>query len=89
MLIITLETTLQITGMLGAAMLLYAYAMISKGRLSNSSLSYHIYNLIGAFLVGLNTAYMAAIGALILNVAWMFIAIWHLVKIARQTEGSA
>jgi len=82
---ITLETVIQITGMLGAALLLYAYAMISKGRLSNSSFSYHTYNFIGAFLVGINTAYMEAIGALILNVAWMFIAIWHLLKIPRQT----
>ncbi len=75
-----LDTLIQITGMLGAVLLLYAYAMISKGKLSNTSPAYHTYNLIGALLVGVNTAYTVAIGALLLNVVWMGISIRHLLK---------
>ena len=75
-----LDTLIQITGMLGAVLLLYAYAMISKGKLSNTSSAYHTYNLIGALLVGVNTAYTVAIGALLLNVVWMGISIRHLLK---------
>jgi len=77
---ITIESASQIAGILGAVTLLYAYAMISKGRFMSTSPVYHTCNLIGAFLVGINTIYMGALGALMLNVAWMIIAIWHLIK---------
>ncbi len=77
---ITIESASQIAGIMGAIILLYAYAMISKGRFTNTSPVYHTYNLIGAFLVGINTIYMGALGALMLNIAWMIIAIWHLIK---------
>ena len=77
---ITIESISQIAGIVGAVTLLYAYAMISKGKFTNRSSAYHICNLAGAFLVGVNTLFMGAIGALMLNVAWMFIAIWHLKK---------
>ena len=81
---ISIELASQITGIIGAITLLYAYAMISKGTLTNTSTTYHIYNLMGAFLVGINTIYMGALGALMLNVAWMIIAIWHLIKSTRE-----
>jgi len=81
---ITIESASQIAGIIGAITLLYAYAMISKGKLTNTSSTYHIYNLMGAFLVGLNTIYMGALGALMLNVAWMIIATWHLIKSIQQ-----
>jgi len=81
---ITVELASQIVGIAGAITLLYAYAMISKGKLTNTSPAYHIYNLTGAFLVGLNTIYMGALGALMLNVAWMIIALWHLIKSSRE-----
>ncbi len=77
---ITIELASQIAGIIGAITLLYAYAMISKGKFTNTSLIYHIYNLIGALLVGINTVYMGALGATLLNVAWMVIAIWHIIK---------
>lgn len=80
---ITIELASQIAGIMGAVTLLYAYAMISKGKLTNTSPAYHTYNLMGAFLVGINTIYMGALGALMLNVAWMIIALWHLIKSAR------
>ncbi len=84
---ITIESASQISGIVGAITLLYAYAMISKGKLTNTSAAYHAYNLAGAFLVGINTLFMGAIGALMLNIAWMIIAIWHLKKSTRQSAG--
>ncbi|MCF6353596.1 MAG: hypothetical protein L3J26_00595 [Candidatus Polarisedimenticolaceae bacterium] len=84
---ITIESASQIAGIVGAITLLYAYAMISKGKLTNTSAAYHIYNLAGAFLVGINTLFMGAIGALMLNIAWMIIAVWHLKKSTRQRAG--
>ncbi|HEC15310.1 MAG TPA: hypothetical protein ENI99_01850 [Sedimenticola sp.] len=75
-----LDTLIQITGILGAIILLYAYAMISRGKLTYTSPVYHVCNLIGALLVGINTAYTAALGALLLNVIWMGISIRHLLK---------
>jgi len=85
-LMITTEFASQIIGIIGAITLLYAYAMISKGKLTNTSPVYHIYNLTGAFLVSINASHMEALGALILNVAWMIIALWHLIK-NRQKKG--
>ncbi len=84
---ITIESASQIAGIAGAIILLYAYAMISKGRFTNTSAAYHTYNLAGAFLVGINTLLMGAMGALMLNVAWMAIAVWHLKKSAQQKAG--
>jgi uncharacterized membrane protein YfcA len=77
---ITIEVASQIAGIFGAVTLLYAYAMISKGKLTHTTPAYHVYNLAGAFLVGINTIYMGALGALMLNIAWMIIASWHLIK---------
>ncbi len=82
---ITIESASQIAGIIGAITLLYAYAMISKGKFTNTSLTYHIYNFIGAVLVGINTIYMGALGATLLNVAWMIIAAWH-IAISRKTK---
>ncbi len=80
----SIESASQIAGIAGAITLLYAYAMISKGRFTNTSAAYHICNLAGAFLVGLNTLFMGAVGALILNIAWMAIAAWHLRRVWRK-----
>lgn len=82
----TLYLGAQIIGFAGAIFLLYAYARVSSGYYSIDDMPYHLFNLTGALLLVINTAYFDALGAMALNIVWFLIAIGHLFRIKKDKK---
>ncbi|WP_248959523.1 CBU_0592 family membrane protein [Sphaerisporangium perillae] len=72
---------IDILGMLGAGVLLYAYAMLSTRRMSGDSLAYQLLNLGGAIALMINSACHLAWPSAVLNLIWCgigILALWRL-----------
>ncbi|MFC4532325.1 CBU_0592 family membrane protein [Sphaerisporangium dianthi] len=73
---------IDILGMLGAGVLLYAYAMLSMRKMSGDSLAYQLLNLGGAIALMINSAAHLAWPSALLNLVWCgigILAVWRLV----------
>ncbi|MFF5212640.1 hypothetical protein [Streptosporangium sp. NPDC000396] len=57
-------------GWIGAALMLYGYAMVSVSRMAGDGMPYQTINLVGAIALMINTAYYSAWPSAILNVVW-------------------
>ena len=68
-------------GWVGAAGLLWAYGMISAGKLKAASRKYQYANLIGSVFLFLNTVYYGAYPSSAVNIIWIGIAGYTLVRI--------
>ncbi|GII60099.1 hypothetical protein Skr01_01840 [Sphaerisporangium krabiense] len=68
-------------GMLGAAALLYAYAMLSMAKMSGGGLAYQLINLGGAVALMVNSAYHFAWPSAVLNLVWCGIGVLALTRI--------
>jgi hypothetical protein len=68
-------------GWVGAAGLLWAYGMISAGKLKAASRKYQYANLIGSVFLFLNTVYYGAYPSSAVNVIWIGIAGFALFRI--------
>ncbi|MET8143686.1 hypothetical protein ABZU32_25570 [Sphaerisporangium sp. NPDC005288] len=66
---------IDILGMLGAGVLVYAYAMLSMRRLSGDGLAYQLLNLGGAIALMINSAVHLAWPSALLNLVWCGIGI--------------
>ena len=74
-------------GWVGAAALLWAYGMISAGKLKAASRTYQYANLFGSVFLFLNTVYYGAYPSSAVNVIWIGIAGFALFRIStRQHE---
>ncbi|MEV4894013.1 hypothetical protein AB0K48_31965 [Nonomuraea sp. NPDC055795] len=78
-----MELLLDALGWLGAAALLYGYAMVSSGRMSGDGLPYQVINLFGSVSLMINSGYEAAWPSAALNLIWAGIGIVALVKLYR------
>ncbi|MEX0812680.1 MAG: hypothetical protein WD048_10730 [Chitinophagales bacterium] len=67
-----------IIGWVGAVAVLYAYLMLSSGKMLPDSLKYQGFNLIGAFCLIVNTAYNEAYPSTVVNIIWVFVGIYAL-----------
>ncbi|MEU9885365.1 hypothetical protein AB0M95_25695 [Sphaerisporangium sp. NPDC051017] len=81
-------------GILGAASLLYSYAMLSMAKMSGTGLAYQLINLGGAAALMVNSAYHFAWPSAVLNLIWCGVGVLALTRIAvarpwkrRQTSG--
>jgi len=70
---------IDLMGYLGMVLILYAYFLINKPNFNQSTL-YSMLNFIGAFFIGVNCFYYSAFPSVVLNLAWMGIAIKALYK---------
>jgi hypothetical protein len=68
-------------GWVGAAGLLWAYGMISAGKLKAVSRKYQYANLIGSVFLFLNTVYYGAYPSSAVNIIWIGIAGFALFRI--------
>jgi hypothetical protein len=75
------KIAVEIVGWIAAVLILTAYAMLSVGKLTGKSVSYQVMNIVGAAGFVVNTAYNGAIPSAVLNVIWVGIGIYALVKI--------
>lgn len=67
-----------IIGWIGALSVLYAYFMVSVGRLRGNSFHFQAANILGALGLAVNTYYNHAYPSTIVNIIWIGIAIYSL-----------
>jgi hypothetical protein len=76
----------EVAGWIAAVLILTAYGLLSAGKLTGKSVSYQLMNIVGAIGFVINTGYNGAIPSAVLNVIWVGIGVWALVKI-RMSRG--
>lgn len=75
---------IDITGWLGVALLLAAYALVSSRMLEGDSVIYQVMNILGGILLIANSFYYRAMPSVGVNVAWIGIAIFALTRKLNQ-----
>ncbi len=78
------EIIFEVLGWIGAGLFLISYFYLVKGKWSSDAIIYHVFNILGGFLLVLNTAYYGAWAAVFINAAWAAIAIFGLIKKRRK-----
>ncbi|MCH6570229.1 MAG: hypothetical protein IH794_08980 [Acidobacteria bacterium] len=72
---------IDILGWIGAIGLLAAYVLISAKKVEGDSTGYQLLNLVGSFLLILNTLYYGAYPSSFLNLFWIAVALYALRKV--------
>jgi len=75
-------------GWIGASLILFAYLLLSAGRLTGQSPAYQVMNVVGAAGFVVNGWWHGAIPSTVLNVVWMGIGVIALWKITRRAPSS-
>jgi len=68
-------------GWIGAACVLVPYALVSTGRLAGTTMSFRISNIAGGVLLMLNTWYHHAFPSMIVNVIWIAIGAYSMMRV--------
>ena len=71
---------IDIAGWMGVAALLVAYALVSTRRLAGDSMTYQLLNTAGSVLLIINSFYYGAYPSVSVNIAWIGIAIYALIR---------
>ena len=77
---ITYEPYIEIMGWIASVLIVGSYALNITGRLSASSKTYVLANIIGGIFFVVNTYYHKAYPSMIVNVIWVIIAIYMISK---------
>ena len=80
-----MELVIEIAGWCAAGVLLGAYALLSRGRLSGQGSPYQTLNVVGSLLVGVNSLAHEAWPSVSVNVVWLVIGVATLIA-ARRTR---
>lgn len=75
-----MKTLIEIVGWVAAVIIVGAYALLSAGRLDGKSALYHALNIVGAAGFVLNSGYNGAFPSAALNVIWICIGMFGLVR---------
>ncbi|MGD2034865.1 MAG: hypothetical protein PVF73_07410 [Bacteroidales bacterium] len=79
---------IEIAGWTGSFLILLAYSLISSRKLAGNSKLYQLLNVAGSLLLIANTIYHRAIPPAALNLVWLGIGIYSLVRSSgHQREG--
>jgi hypothetical protein len=81
-----LKLFIEIAGWVAAVVILAAYAMLSAGKVDGRSMLYHFMNVIGAAGFVLNSGYNGAIPSATLNVVWMGIGVYGLIRYRKSEK---
>ena len=77
------EIAVEVVGWAGAALILFAYLLLSAGRLTGQSLSYQAMNVLGAAGFIVNGWWHRALPSAVLNILWLGIGVlasWRILK---------
>ena len=77
---LTNELFIEIMGWIASVLIVGSYALNITGRLSASSKTYVLANIIGGIFFVVNTYYHKAYPSMIVNVIWVIIAIYMISK---------
>ncbi len=72
----TVKTIYQVLGWFGAMLFLIAYYQLIAKKWKSSSYVFHIFNLMGGILVGINAFNDRSYPAAFINIAWSLIALY-------------
>ena len=81
------QLAVEIVGWAGAALILFAYLLLSAGRLTGQSLLYQGMNIVGAAGFVVNGWWHGAIPSATLNILWLMIGLFASVRIVRRSGG--
>jgi hypothetical protein len=81
-----LKSFVEIVGWVAAVIILAAYGLLSSGKLDGKSAVYHWMNVIGAAGFVLNSGYNGAFPSAVLNVIWIGIGAFGLIRYRPRTE---
>jgi hypothetical protein len=81
-----LKALIEVVGWLAAVIILAAYGLLSSGKLDGKSPVYHWMNVIGALGFVVNSGYNGAIPSAALNVIWIAIGAFGLIRYRPRTE---
>jgi hypothetical protein len=79
-----METFIDVVGWWGASLILAAYALLSLSKVSSASWSYQGLNLFGAVGLATNSYWKGALPSAALNLIWLGIAVYALLKLWRH-----
>ncbi|HVI05046.1 MAG TPA: hypothetical protein VM711_03005 [Sphingomicrobium sp.] len=77
------QIAVEVAGWTGAVLILFAYLLLSAGKLTGQSLVYQAMNVLGALGFVINGWWHRAIPSAVLNVLWLLIgavATWQIMK---------
>jgi len=80
---------MQFASLLGAALILAAYAAHQAGRLSPESLAYHVLNALGGIVLCVVAVDAWQMGFIVLEGAWTAISVYALVRTVRRRPSGA
>ncbi len=78
---------IDVMGWVGVAGLLLAYVLVSTKRIEGDSAPYQVLNLLGAAFLIVNSFYYGAYPSVGVNVVWIGIAIYALVRVRFPSPG--
>ena len=76
----------QISGMVGMAMVVYAYLALERGWLGQRDIRLYVVNLVGSVLLLLSLLIHFNLGSIIIEIFWISISLSGMVKGLRGTE---
>jgi hypothetical protein len=79
---------IDVVGWVGVAGLLLAYVLVSTKRIEGDSVPYQALNLLGAALLIVNSFYYGAYPSVGVNVVWIGIAIYALMRVKFPSSGA-
>jgi hypothetical protein len=83
------DLAVEIVGWAGAILILFAYLLLSAGRLSGQSLTYQVLNVVGAAGFIVNGWWHGALPSATLNVLWLMIGLFAAIRISKRKKREA
>lgn len=77
---------IDIFGWIGSILLIVAYWLVSKKKLEPESFLYHGFNILGSIMLIVNTCYYGAFPSTAVNVIWVFIGSFYIMKYRKEWE---
>ena len=75
---------MDLVGWVGAATLLIAYLLVSKGKVSAKTIFYQNLNIFGSLCLVINTYYYGTISLVFLNAMWALIGLYSLKTVIKK-----
>jgi hypothetical protein len=75
-----------ISGWLGASLLLIAYGLVSRKRVAGDAISYQLLNVVGSTFLIVNTFYYKSYPSTAVNVFWISIALFTMLESRRKAK---
>ena len=79
---------IDVLGWIGSVLVVAAYALNISGRLHPNSNFYLWANLVGSVCLIVNTLFHDAIPSAVVNIVWVGIAIWGMVRRGKESNAS-